>query len=124
MEKVSNVDAKEHLLSELKRLRASVKDITESFLLRSESEIETLAGYIAVMSAKESRQINRTWLKELRSSSFKPAKGRLKDLKKIDYLLDDLLNMIIEIQSKPIAAPRIRKHLPKTKLTDPGVDVP
>jgi hypothetical protein len=123
MEKVSNADAKEHLLSELKFLRSTVRDIAEAYILRSESEIETLAGYIADMAAKESRQISRSWLKELHSTSFKPAKGRLKDLKKIDCLLDDLLNMIIEIQSKPVASPRIRKHSPKTKLTN-GVDAP
>jgi hypothetical protein len=44
----------------------------------------------------------------VRSASFKPAKGRLKDLKKIDNLIEDLSNTIIESQSLQDKRPRIR----------------
>ncbi|MBT0666212.1 hypothetical protein KI809_18015 [Geobacter pelophilus] len=117
MEKKSE-EAQEKLLSELKYLRATLKDVGEAFILRAESEIETLAGYIAGMSRKDNLQVADSWLKEARATSFKPAKGRFKDLKKINHLLEDLLNIIIEKQTTSV--PRSRKA--KLRLENITVD--
>jgi hypothetical protein len=113
--KISKVESVEHLLSELKYLRTILKEAGEAFILRTEGKIETLSGYLAGMSPKESRQIGRTWLREVHGTSFKPAKGRFKDLKKIDDLLEDLSDTIIESQSIPEKPPRIRN---KSKMED------
>jgi hypothetical protein len=99
MEKKITIDARENLLSELKYLRATVKEAGEAYILRTEGEIETIVGYLAAMPPKDNHHIATTWLQEARGTTFKPGKGRLKDLKKVDRLLEDLLNMVIERQS-------------------------
>ncbi len=110
MEKISDSENQEKLLAELKYLRVTLKEIGEAFILRSEGEIETIAGYLTGMTPKNTRQIAKVWLKEARSTNFKPTKGRFKDLKKIDHLLEDLLHLIIEYQAIPDKQPAKRKQ--------------
>jgi hypothetical protein len=121
MEKVSDCEAQGKLLDELKYLRVTLKEIGEAFILRSEGEIETIAGYLTGMSPKNTRQIAKVWLKEARGTNFKPTKGRFKDLKKIDHLLEDLLHLIIEYQTIPDKQPVKRKQPVKNIRSAPKV---
>ena len=82
--------------SELKLLRALVRETAEGFILRKEGEIETLLAYQRSLSPAKLRAVATPWLRELRNLKLKPAKGKLNDLKKIDALLVELLNQVIE----------------------------
>jgi hypothetical protein len=84
------------LVSELKSLRAEVRAVVEGYLLCKEGEIETLLDYLLKMPPGVLKTVARPWKRETRSLKLKPAKGRLKDLKKIDNLLHNLLNCVIE----------------------------
>jgi hypothetical protein len=123
MEKKKKPDGKavETLLSELRYLRSTVKESGEAFILRTEGRIETVSGYLSGMTAMESRHCCTAWLKALRSTTFKPAKGRIKDLKKIDALLEDLSRCIIETQS--IAEKSVRKRKPAHTKSAPAIKV-
>ena len=97
--------------------------IIQSIDRRKEGEIETLLAYQLSLSPAKLRAVAIPWLRELRNLKLKPAKGRLKDLKKIDALLNELLNQVIEadaaasggkssvekIEGKPIAARKSRR---------------
>ncbi len=120
--KKPDVEAVESLLSELRFLRATIREAGEAFLLRTEGQIENLSSYLKGMSPKESRHISSTWLKEVRGTTFKPAKGRFKDLKKIDNLLDELSTIIIEKQSALTPPPRKKRPPPETNLADVRAD--
>lgn len=89
----------QELLTELKSLRTAVRDAGEGFVLRKEGEIEALSSHLLVMPAGKLRTVAREWHRELRELNIKPAKGRLRDLKRIDHLLGGLLNAIIEVDS-------------------------
>lgn len=84
------------LVTELKSLRALVRETAEGFILCKEGEIEALLDYLLKMPPVRLKTIVRPWVKEIRSLKTKPAKGRVKDLKKIDVLLHDLLDSVIE----------------------------
>lgn len=107
--KTVQADVRQELLNELHSLRATVRDIGECFILRKEGEIEALTGYLLTIPAGKLRIIAKTWLRESRGLNVKPAKGRMRDLKKLDKLLGDLLNSIIEIDHEAIS--------PKTSIT-------
>lgn len=84
------------LMTELKALRLSVRETAEGFILRTEGEIETLLDYLLKMPPGRLKAVARPWLRETRDLKLKPAKGRMKDLKKIETVLHDLLTAIIE----------------------------
>ncbi len=84
------------IISELKMLRGLVRETAEGFILRKEGEIETLLAYLHSLPPAKLRAVATPCLRELHDLRLKPAKGRLKDLKKIDALLDKLLNQVIE----------------------------
>lgn len=84
------------LAVELKYLRATVRDVGESFIMRREGEIETLLTYLEGLSARQVKDDAREWLHEVRHLKVKPQKGRLRDLKAIDALLEKLLDTIID----------------------------
>ena len=111
-DKESRHEALQHeLIAELKSLRESVRDVADGFILCREGEIETLLEYLLKMPTDRLKVIARPWLRETRSLKLKPAKGRIKDLKKIDTLLHDLLNNIIEaddVEEKQKAAKKKR----------------
>lgn len=88
------------LVAELRSLRAQVREVAEGFSLRKEGEIEALIDYILKMSPGRLKAIARPCMLETRGLKLKPAKGRIKDLKKIDSLLHDLLNHVIEADDK------------------------
>ena len=107
-------DLLEIMGTELKLLRSTLREISAALLMRRESEIETLVGYLATMHPQKVDEIGGEWLKQLRGTTLKPAKGRLKDLKKIDLLLEKLLDLIIDHQHPTVALP------PREKKTRPG----
>jgi hypothetical protein len=84
------------LMTELKALRLSVREVAEGLILRKEGEIETLLDYLLKMPPGRLKAVARPWLRETRDLKLKPAKGRMKDLKKIETVLHDLLAAIIE----------------------------
>ncbi len=93
------------LVTELKSLRASVRETAEGFILCKEGEVEALLDYLLKMPPVRLKTIARTWVKEIHGLKIKPAKGRVKDLKKIDVLLHDLLDSAIEADN-PERAPK------------------
>ena len=89
---------REELGRELRHLRALVREVSESFVLRREGEIETLISHLDSVSPGMLRTEAASWVGELRGLSLKPAKGRLKDLKSIDELIEDLAERITRAQ--------------------------
>lgn len=87
----------EELIAELKALRTAVRDVTEAYLLAKEGEIEALLDYLLKLSPGRQRKLSRFWLRDIRALSPKPGKGRLKDMKRIDRLLQELLDHLIEV---------------------------
>jgi hypothetical protein len=86
------------LAGELRHLRASVREVGESFILRMEGEIETLISHLAAVPTTLLKRESSAWLREIRDLKLKPAKGRLKDLKGIDGLIEALTNQVINAQ--------------------------
>jgi hypothetical protein len=116
-------DVRQEMLHELQTLRATVRASGEGYILRKEGEIEALTGYLLTIPAGKLRTIASTWLRESRELAVKPAKGRLRDLKKISALLGDLLNSIIEVDheartSQPAAAGNGEKQKNSPAATD------
>lgn len=112
-------DHRHEILNTLKALREELQAVTEGFLLRKEGEIEALSEYLQKMPAAGIKDFAPTWLRETRDLKLKPAKGRIKDLKKIDALLAGLLDSIIaaddlNLEPKP-ARKKPRKVSPKNE---------
>ncbi|NVN99672.1 MAG: hypothetical protein HXX17_10130 [Geobacteraceae bacterium] len=93
-------DQKREILTALKALRVDIHEVMEGFLLRTESEIETLCEYAMKMPAASLKDFAPLCLSETRSLKLKPAKGRIKDLKKIDAILATLLDRIVSMDDK------------------------
>jgi hypothetical protein len=89
---------REELAQELKHLRGLVREVGENFILRREGEIETIIANLAAISPRKLRAAAPGLLHDIRTLRLKPAKGRLKDLKGIDELIEDLTNRIITAQ--------------------------
>jgi hypothetical protein len=88
----------EELVGELRHLRAAVREVGESFILRREGEIETLISHLVDVPTALLKRESSAWLHEIRDLKFKPAKGRLKDLKGLDELIEGLTNQVIHAQ--------------------------
>jgi len=88
----------EELGRELRHLRALVREVGESFILRREGEIEALIGHLATLPPARLRAEAEGWLRGIHGLKTKPEKGRLKDLKGIDRLLDDLAERVATAQ--------------------------
>lgn len=101
------------LVNELRALRSSIRETAEGFILCKEGEIETLLDYLLKMPPAKLKAVARPWMREAHDLKLKPAKGRIKDLKKIDHLLHDLLDCLIEndepAQKTKTARKRVRK---------------
>ena len=96
--KTAHDETAEKLINELKYLRSVVRDVGEGFIIRKEGEIEALLNSLDALPPRTVHQVSKSWLKELRNLPIKPAKGRLKDLKRIDSLLEDLLETVEDVQ--------------------------
>lgn len=99
-------ELRHELVAELRSLREQVREIAEGYILRKEGEIEALLEYLLRMSPGRLKAVTRHWMAEAKGLKLKPAKGRIKDLKKIDCLLHDLLNQVIEADGE--------ENMPKT----------
>jgi hypothetical protein len=105
-------ETQQNLLSaELKALRVSVRESAESFMLCKEGEIENLLDSMLKLSPRKLKSVALLWTRELRDLKLKPQKGRIKDLKKLDAMLESLSNHLIEIDetTPKKAAPRTKK---------------
>jgi hypothetical protein len=88
----------EELTQELKHLRGLVRETGEQFILRREGEIETIISNLAAVPAGKVRSEAPGLLHEIRSLRLKPAKGRLKDLKGLEEVIEELADRVISAQ--------------------------
>ncbi len=100
---------REELVRELKHLRGVVREVGESFILRREGEIETIIGHLAAIPAAPLKAEAPDWLHDIRELKLKPAKGRLKDLKEIDELIEELADQVMSAQVEKKDHRRARK---------------
>jgi hypothetical protein len=110
-------ELRQTLFEELRSLRKTVREVGEGFILRKEGEIEALLNYLLEMSPAQVEKFGRSWLRESRDLSLKPTKGRIKDLRRIDALLEDLLSHVIEVDAP---AKKSRVNSPK-RVVQPKV---
>lgn len=89
----------DELLGELNLLRGLVREVGEGYILRREGEIETLISYLKSLSSGRLKALAPSLLQEIRRLKLKPAKGRVKDLKGIDELIEDLTDDVINAQN-------------------------
>jgi len=99
-----NGAAREELAQELKHLRTLVREAGEQFILRREGEIEAIISNLAAVPSRKLRGVAPGLLHDIRSLRLKPAKGRLKDLKEMDRLIEDLADRIIGAQDEQTRA--------------------
>jgi hypothetical protein len=83
------------VLEELERLRATCREIVARYLAGVEDDITSLADVVALQTAgteasKDRVADLRDMLMLLRGVEVKPAKGRRRDLKKIENVLEEL----------------------------------
>jgi hypothetical protein len=87
------------VVTELQNLRAEVREATDSYAARLESEIERVR--VAVETGGNSKNLSSAKIRDLRDMltllrhrQIKPDKGRRKDLKKIESMVSDLAMLI------------------------------
>jgi hypothetical protein len=116
-------ELRQTLFEELRTLRQTVREAGEGFILRKEGEIEALLSYLQEMRPAQVEKFGKSWLRESRDLSIKPTKGRIKDLRRLDALLEDLLSRVIEIDApaeKKVPA-RAKEALPQHEVMNSGV---
>jgi len=116
-------ELRQALVEELRTLRQTVREAGEGFILRKEGEIEALLNYLLEMRPPQVEKFGRSWLRESRDLSIKPTKGRIKDLRRLDALLEDLLSRVIEADApaeKKVPA-RAKKAQPRHEVMNSGV---
>jgi hypothetical protein len=96
---VSN-ETREELEREFKHLRVLVREIGENFILRQEGEIETAISNLEGLPPGKLRAMAPPLIEELRKLKVKPAKGRFKDLKELNRLIDELASRVITAQDR------------------------
>ena len=82
--------AREELVAQLKYIRALVRETGELFILRHEGEIEHIVGSLESLPDGKLRTLGQQLHGELHKLKVKPEKGRLKDLKLLNKLIQDL----------------------------------
>ncbi len=90
-------DIRQELTIELKHLRVMIRDAGENFILRREAELETFLGYLEGLPSGKIKANSPAWLREIRKLDVKPSKGRLRDLKKINKVVGELLENIAAV---------------------------
>lgn len=94
----ANIAAREELVQELKQLRTLMREAAERFVLRREGDIETLISHLEDLPPRVLKSSTPGWMKELHGLKVKPDKGRIKDLKGIDRLIEELTDQVISVQ--------------------------
>jgi len=88
-----------HAKQEIRRLRSLLKEITQAYLVRREGEIAALVSWMDELKLgadddKKDEQRQKRILEEitrlLSSLKIKPEKGRLRDIRRLHNLVDDL----------------------------------
>lgn len=117
-------ELRQTLFEELRSLRQTVREVGESFILRKEGEIEALLNHLLEMRPAQVGKFGRSWLRESRDLSLKPTKGRIKDLRRIDALLKDLLIHVIEVDA-PAEKSRVNppKRLVQRKVKETAPEI-
>lgn len=87
------------VVTELENLRAELREATNSYATRLESEIERVRAAVEAGGSAKSLSSSRTrdlrdMLTLLRHRQIKLEKGRRKDLKKIESVISDLAMLI------------------------------
>ena len=90
--------SRQQVKQEIRRLRSLLKEITQAYLVRREAEIAALVSWMDELkitdgdAKDENRQkrILEEITKLLASLKIKPEKGRLKDIRQLHDLVDDL----------------------------------
>jgi hypothetical protein len=88
----------EELVAELRCLRAMVREVGESFILRKEGELETLVTLLETVPTTVLKRESAAWRHGIRDLNLKPAKGRLKDLKEIAAMVAELSDRVVSAQ--------------------------
>lgn len=91
---------------ELRRIRSLVKEIAAAYIPRLESRAEEVSGRLKEATAADAGELKQMLLK-IRRLSVKPQKGRRKDLKKMEALLEELsedADRVVERSEKISAA--------------------
>ncbi len=91
--------ARQQVKQEVRRLRSLLKEITQAYLVRREGEIAALVSWMDDLKlseddAKKDEQRLKRILEEtsklLSSLKIKPEKGRLRDIRRLHTLVDEL----------------------------------
>ena len=90
--------AREELVQEFKHLRTLMRDAAERFILHREGDIETIISHLEDLPPRVLKTSTPGWMKELHGLKVKPAKGRIKDLKGIDRLIEELTDQVLSVQ--------------------------
>jgi hypothetical protein len=96
--RVTNGAIREELVQELKHLRGLVRETGEQFILRREGEIETIISHLAAVPAGKLRGEAPGLLHGIRCLRLKPDKGRIKDMKGLNGLIEELANRVMSAQ--------------------------
>lgn len=111
-------DSRHEILTALKTLRLDLREVAEGFLLRKEAEVETLCEYLLKLPAARIKEFTSPWLRKTRGVRLKPAKGRIKDLKKIDSLLAELHDSVVDSDDEEVKQKSSRKKRSATVKAD------
>lgn len=92
-------EACDTLAAELGVLRTQVREVGEAYLTNLEAEIVQIRSDVASMAEDmgDDGAVCRM-IDEIRGLRIKPGKGRMKDLKRIDTLIDRLEEILREIE--------------------------
>jgi deoxyribose-phosphate aldolase len=93
-------EARDELAAELRHLRTMVREVGENFILRQEGEIETTISHLDSLPSGKLRLVANSLLQDIRKLKVKPAKGRFKDLKEFNRLIEDLTHQVMSAQEK------------------------
>ena len=98
--RISNGEVQEELARELRLLRGLVREVGENFILRREGEIEAIISNLAAVPPGRLRAVAPGLLHEIRGVGLKPAKGRLKDLKGLNDLIEEVADRVMTAQER------------------------
>jgi hypothetical protein len=93
-----NGELQDELTRELKHLRVVAREIGENFILRREGEVEAVIANLSGVPPRKLRTVASDLLRDLHNLKLKPEKGRLKDLKELDRLIEELTNRVMTAQ--------------------------
>jgi len=100
IKRTTNGELLEELVRELRHMRALVREIGENVILRREGEIETVICNLDAVPPAKLWAVASSLLHDIRNLRVKPAKGRLKDLKGLNELIQEIADRVISAQDR------------------------